>query len=170
MSYPCWRRFMWWCYSRWNFQTSCWRKQVWLCQILGIGVKVPRSTSKKCTLEEQQTRIRKVEQQQQESQEKIERLENKHGYVTNRQSAFEAPGIPIWDTLLFCWFLTLLIRKTLLVNRCYNMIREKGMKRMIGWFRLLGILVVICLSVYLITWEVGYERVIVSFGDYFRWS
>ena len=51
-----------------------------------------------------------------------------------------------------------MIRKTLLVNGCYNMIGKKGMKGMIGWFMWLGILVVICLSLYLITWEVGYER------------
>ena len=49
----------------------------------GIGVKVPRSTSKRCALEEERAKRRKIEQEQQESQEKIERLENKLGYVTN---------------------------------------------------------------------------------------
>ena len=49
----------------------------------GIGVKVPRSTSKRCALEEERTKRRKIEQEQQESQEKIEHLENKLEHVKN---------------------------------------------------------------------------------------
>ena len=49
----------------------------------GIGVKVLRSTSNRCALEEEWIKRRKIEQEQQKSQEKIECLENKLGYVTN---------------------------------------------------------------------------------------
>ena len=51
----------------------------------GIGVKGPRSTSKRCTLEEERTK--RIEQ------EKIERLENKLGYVTNLVKVLLKPQV-----------------------------------------------------------------------------